>query len=387
MKIQYVSGSAFPSEISHTLSKMRMCQAFSDAGHDVLLTAIDAGKEQDQIKFYGLKGGFKISLQKTNLLINNRFTRKFHILNFINSFFHLRNIKQFKPDAIYSRLTILELLFLPNDIPILYEMHSLGPFGKGFFAKTFFKLVLKLKNFRKIIVSSNILLKMLEEHIKDIEIIAARLSAEEPVEIKEIDLENFKKKNLLGDKFLQHVGYTGYLDLIGLRGTDIICKVASQMPNVAFHIVGGKPEIVEHWKDYSTGWNTNRNIFFYGHRNPLQIPFFLKCFDVVLAPLQFKPISRAPTGAGASPLKLPQYMAYKKAMVVSDLNAHQEILNQDITAMFVDFKDVNSWKNNIEKLLLSPEKRIEMGENCYKEYLLKFTPEGRVKIILNNINV
>jgi glycosyltransferase involved in cell wall biosynthesis len=387
MKIQYVSGSAFPSEISHTLSKMRMCQAFSDAGHDVLLTAIDAGKEQDQIKFYGLKGGFKISLQKTNLLINNRFTRKFHILNFINSFFHLRNIKQFKPDAIYSRLTILELLFLPNDIPILYEMHSLGPFGKGFFAKTFFKLVLKLKNFRKIIVSSNILLKMLEEHIKDIEIIAARLSAEEPVEIKEIDLENFKKKNLLGDKFLQHVGYTGYLDLIGLRGTDIICKVASQMPNVAFHIVGGKPEIVEHWKDYSTGWNTNRNIFFYGHRNPLQIPFFLKCFDVVLAPLQFKPISRAPTGANMSPLKLPQYMAYKKAMVVSDLNAHQEILNQDITAMFVDFKDVNSWKNNIEKLLLSPEKRIEMGENCYKEYLLKFTPEGRVKIILNNINV
>ena len=53
MKIQYVSGSAFPSEISHTLSKMRMCQAFSDAGHDVLLTAIDAGKEQDQLRFYG----------------------------------------------------------------------------------------------------------------------------------------------------------------------------------------------------------------------------------------------------------------------------------------------------------------------------------------------
>ena len=74
MKIQYVSGSAFPSEISHTLSKMRMCQAFSDAGHDVLLTAIDSGKEKDLIKFYGLKGGFKISLQKVNFLINNRFT-------------------------------------------------------------------------------------------------------------------------------------------------------------------------------------------------------------------------------------------------------------------------------------------------------------------------
>ena len=387
MKIQYVSGSAFPSEISHTLSKMRMCQAFSDAGHDVLLTAIDAGKEQEPISFYGLKGGFKISLQKTNLLINNRFTRKFHILNLINSFFHLRNIKQFKPDVIYSRLTILELLFLPNDIPIIYEMHSLGPFGKGFFAKTFFKLVLKLKNFRKIIVSSNILLKMLEEHIKDVEIIVARLSAEEPIEIKENDLKVFKKKNLLGNQFKYHAGYTGYLDLIGLRGTDILCKIASKMPNVAIHIVGGKPEIVEHWKCYSKEWNLNGNIFFYGHRNPLQIPFFLKCFDVALAPLQFRPISRAPKGGGMSPLKLPQYMAYKKAMVVSDLNAHQEILDQDKTTMFVDFDDVDAWKNSIEQLLLSPEKRIEMGENCYKEYLLKFTPEGRVKKILNNINV
>jgi hypothetical protein len=28
-----------------------------------------------------------------------------------------------------------------------------------------------------------------------------------------------------------------------------------------------------------------------------------------------------------------------------------------------------------------------MGVNCYKEYLLKFTPEGRVKKILNNLNV
>lgn len=66
MKIQYISGSSFPSEISHTLSKMRMCQAFSDAGHDILFTALDAEHEKTPNEFYGLKGDFKLVLQKMN---------------------------------------------------------------------------------------------------------------------------------------------------------------------------------------------------------------------------------------------------------------------------------------------------------------------------------
>jgi len=384
MKIHYISGSIFPSEVSHTLSKMRMCQAFSNEGYNILLTGLDAGLNLDPIEFYGLKGGFEIKLQKRNKFLKYKFFNKFRIQAFINAYFHLKHVNQFKPDIIYSRLTIIELLFLPRNIPIIYEMHSLGPFGKGIVASAIFKFVLKFKNFKKIIVSSNILNNMLKKHIINIPIITARLSAENPVEIDKNELEVFKRDFLLGENFKSHVGYTGYLDTVGLRGTDIICKVASKMPNIAFHIVGGKPEIVDYWKKYAEDFNFNHNIFFYGHKNPSTIPFFLNCFDVVLAPLQFRPQTRAPTGANMSPLKLPQYMAYKKAMIVSDLIAHQEILTHDRTALFVKFDDVDAWKASIEKLLLSPDKRIQMGEACFNEYLKYFTPEGRVKIILNN---
>ena len=41
-------------------------------------------------------------------------------------FFTQEELKKFKPDIIYSRLTLFELFFLPKDIPVLYEMHSLG---------------------------------------------------------------------------------------------------------------------------------------------------------------------------------------------------------------------------------------------------------------------
>ena len=87
-----------------------------------------------------------------------------------------------------------------------------------------------------------------------------------------------------------------------------------------------------------------------------------------------------------SPLKLPQYLAYKMAMVVSDLNAHREILTQDQTALFVKHDNVEKWQKNIEKLLDSPHLRKEMGENCYNEYTKNFTPSGRVKIILNGLD-
>lgn len=386
MKIQYISGSTYPSEISHTLSKMRMCQAFSDAGNEVLLTAIDGESTKDPIEYYGLKGGFKVVLQKMNSIVDNKLAKKLHLKNFINGLFHRKQVMEYKPDIIYSRLTIGELIFLPSDVPIIYEMHSLGPFGKGFLAKNLFKLVLKLKNFRKIIVTTHILADMLKEYIKDVEIVVARLSAEHPIELLKEELEEFKANNLEGKTFEQHVGYTGYLDTIGLRGTDIICQTASKVPNVAFHIVGGEPKIVEYWQEYAKRYNENKNIFFYGHRNPSQMPYFLNCFDIVLAPLQIQQTKSAPTGAGMSPLKLAQYMAYKKAIVASDIVAHREVLYHDSTALLVEADNVKGWQEAIEKLLQYPEKREKMGESGYNEYLKDFTPEGRVKKILENLD-
>ena len=63
MKIHYLSGS-IPSEISHTLSKLKMCQAFSDAGHKVLLTGVDSKHPKSLKEFYDLSDDFEVRLQK-----------------------------------------------------------------------------------------------------------------------------------------------------------------------------------------------------------------------------------------------------------------------------------------------------------------------------------
>ena len=82
MQILYISGAFFPSEVSHTLSIMRMCQAFVDSGHQVLLTANlqKACTSKELIEHYGLRGGFAVSLRRIGRLLDNRLTRRFLFL-------------------------------------------------------------------------------------------------------------------------------------------------------------------------------------------------------------------------------------------------------------------------------------------------------------------
>ena len=126
---------------------------------------------------------------------------------------------------------------------------------------------------------------LLKKHITDIEIVVARLSAENPIQIDKEQLEDFKIKQLKGENFKYHVGYTGYLDTVGLRGTDIICKTALLMPKVAFHIVGGKPDIVSYWVDFAEKYNQHQNIFFMGTKIPYyQYPIISNVSIIGLAP-------------------------------------------------------------------------------------------------------
>jgi glycosyltransferase involved in cell wall biosynthesis len=387
MKILYISSALFPSQKSHTLSIMRMCQAFSDFGHEVVLGGVRPKKDMaDPIAYYGLKGGFLVKSKWLSWFFNNKVTNKLLINQIIMAFSNKKLIKEFEPDIIYSRLTLLDLLLVPKDKPIIYEMHSLGYLGKSVLTAVFFRWIVRKKNFIKIIVTTTILKEILQKEFPDLEIVVARLSAEPPVEVAQSQLEQFRKTQLLGaERFSKHVGYTGYLDMIGLRGTDVLCQTAALMPNVAFHIVGGEPEILKYWQEYAASYNQHGNIFFYGYRNPSEIPLFLNAFDVVLAPLQYRPSAKAPTGANMSPLKIPQYMSYKKSIIASYIPSHREVLRDEQNALLVAHDNPDAWRTAIQRLLNDDDLRLRIGQQAQADYYAEFTPDNRVKKILEGL--
>jgi len=381
LKILYLSKAIFPSEISHSLSIMRVCQALYDMGNEVILTGIKSNKiDDDPIKYYGVNGGFNINLVKSTGFLNNQLLRLTNIIISIKNWFI---IKKEKPDIIYSRLTLVELLFVPKKIPIIYEMHSLSYIGKKWHKKLIFLLILKRKNLDRIIVTTHSLAKMLQNYFPKIKIIVAQLSAELPITISEKQKNTFLNNNLLNNKFNKHIGYTGYLDNYGLRGTDIICRIASIMPEYAFHVVGGEEEIVAYWIKYGKTINNNNNLFFYGYRNSNQIPYFLKIFDVVLAPLQYRPTKRAPLGMNASPLKLSQYMAYGKPIIASDIYSHKELLVDGENALLVEPNDINEWAKAIERVINDDSLSKRLSINSKNYYYSKLTPQKRIEVILD----
>jgi glycosyltransferase involved in cell wall biosynthesis len=388
MKILYLSRALLPSEISNSLSIMRVCQAFTDSGHAVVLTGLARRRDaMDPVAFYGLRGGFRVVLNSIGCLWDNRFSRPLLVPGLVLAWKTRGLVKSFAPDIVYSRLTLSELALVPPRAPILYEMHSLG-FLRGSWLQRFaFRWLLRRKNVRRVVVTTDMLAGTLRSELPGIDVVVARLSAELPVDVSDEAQDAFRRANLQGGSFRHHVGYTGYLDTTGLRGTEVICQTAAHMPDAAFHIVGGEPAAVEHWRRYAEDYDAHGNIFFYGHRNPSEMPLFLGCFDVVLAPLQNRTNSMAPSGMGMSPLKLPQYMSYGKAIVASDIPSHREVLTDGETALLVPPEDINAWVAAIRSLLDDPERRALLGRNAVKRYWEGFSPDMRVRRILAGISV
>jgi hypothetical protein len=165
---------------------MRVCQALYDMGNEVILTGVKSNNiNDDPIKYYGVNGGFNISLVKSTGFLNNQLLRFLRLTNLIKSIKNWFIIKKEKPDIIYSRLTLVELLFVPKNIPIIYEMHSLSYIGKKWHKKLIFLLILKRKNLDRIIVTTHSLAKMLQNYFPKTKIIVAQLSAELPITISE----------------------------------------------------------------------------------------------------------------------------------------------------------------------------------------------------------
>lgn len=388
MNILYLAGASFPSRASSTLAIMRMCQAFADAGHKVTLSGRSSGRDKatDPIVFYGLKGGFRIALHKVSRLVSNRYINMPLLIGIESAFKTRRLIREIDPDIIYCRFAIMELIFVPRDLPIFCEMHSLGPLAGNLVHRLAFKLIVKLKHIKRVVVTTNYVANLMRGVLPGMEVVVARHLAEEPISIDPDELDDFRKDNLKGVSFKYHVGYTGAMDTYGLRGTDVVIQAAARMPHVAFHLVGGQPAIVEHWRRYSQEYNQHGNIFFYGHRNPREMPYFLNCFDVVLSPVQYLPAKELPTGKGASPIKVIQYMAYGKAIVASDLPSHRECLRHGETALLVTHDDVGAWVESIDQLMRNPDKRAAMSAAGQAAYRMHYTPQNRVQRALGGID-
>jgi len=356
MRIVYISNSTIPSRMANSIHVMKMCQAFADNGHEVVLLAPDIKNKYESgidniYEFYGVIENFKI--------------KKFWYPNFIAGgliytmaiFFYLLFNRKF--NLVYGRFLhgCYAATLLKNKV--IFETHE-KIFQKKNHKLIVFKRLIKSKYFKKLIVISQALknIYLESEYLNESKIQVAHDGADQ---VKDFNY----KIELLGPRDNLKVGYVGHL--YKGRGIETIIECAKKINDMTFHVVGGLQKDIVYWQSYVKELKLF-NIYFYGFVAPKETLRYRNSFDIVLAPYAKKVTIEGigDTSKFMSPIKIFEYMSHKKAIIASDLPVIREVLNEK-NSILVDYDDIKLWINSIKRL-----KHAKIRECLAEQALIDF---------------
>ena len=368
MKILYISNSIIPSRTANSIHVMKMCQAFADNGHEVILLAPNKKEQYEKeveniYEYYGVKKNFVIK----KLWYPNLKGRA--ILYTLAIFFYLTLNRKF--NLVYGRFLYGCYISTILGNEVIFEAHDPIYERKNFELKIFEKLI-NSANFKKLIVISGVLksIYIKKGYLNDNQIQVAHDGAD--------NVKNFESKiKLLGNKENLKVGYIGHL--YKGKGIEVIASIANKVSNdVEFHIIGGNEKDIIYWKEIIN----ITNVFFFFYVSHKKVSRYINSLDICLLPNQKELLLN---GVGdissfTSPLKLFEYMSHKKAIIASDIRVLREVLNEK-NSILVDCDNVKDWVNAIEK-----SKDSATREKIANQALIDFKPytwKNRVNNILN----
>lgn len=354
MKILYFSTALLPSQYANSIHVMKMCSAIKENGNDVVLIGLDNRQTLDIYNYYDVDNRFKIIYLKND---------KFSLVRRIIAIFKNKNY-----DLIYTRYSIAAFVYaciLKKQV--IYEYHGVANNKINQFLED---CLSKKKKVRHIFIT-----QALAEYYKKNN--PSLLKADIMILPDGADI---KIKTMSFERDNQNIscGYIGSFQ--EGKGIELVTEIASKMPQITFHIVGGNPKQVMIYKEK----NCSNNIIWYGHLSQKEAMDVLdKKINIALLPNQKKILvgkeGKDDIGKWTSPMKLFEYMAYRKAIVASDIPVLKEVLENNINALLADPENVEEWTKCIEYLIHNPTEIDRLSENAFCKIRNNYTWSNRVK--------
>lgn len=369
MKIGYLSASEIPSRSANSVHVMKMCAAFSAAGHHVELVARkgEPMKKGDPFSRYGVRT-FPI-----HFLAWPKIRVLGPVIYVMRAFFHL--LRSPAPDLFYSRYIYLIYLASFLRIPCIYEAHV---FPAGPAQRLAEILFMRRRMFHRLVVISDALRRDYLAACPALEpkmVVVAHDGADIPPEKG----SDFIAKEAGRERDKLRIGYVG--QLYPGRGIDMIVQLAPRFPEMEFHVVGGSDEDVRYWKERALF----SNLFLHGYVSHGDIGAYYRDFDIALVPYQ----ARLPLEGGkgntvrwTSPLKIFEYMSYGKAIIASDLPVLREVLKTGENALLVPPEELEGWACALEELANNRALMQKIGKTARKMLEEEYTWDKRVARVL-----
>ena len=351
MRITCISAAQIPSDTANSIQVMKVCQAFAQLGHEVILLVPGEQPKGLQppalMKQYGLHTLFNIEW------IPHRSRRLF-------PWKAVRRAWRLDTDLIYAWPIQSATLALLSQLPACLEMHDLP---SGTFGPLWFRAFLTLRGKKRLLPITKALRTALEKKF-------GRLPDEQVVVAPDgVDLERYAslpdavtaRQNL---KLPQAptVLCTGHL--YEGRGVELFLALAARFPLVQFLWVGGRPVEVEKWKARANA-QALANVTFTGFVPNESIPFYQAAADVLLMPydLEIATSSGGNTASICSPMKMFEYMAAGRAILTSDLPVLREVLDESM-AVLCPPGDESAWAAALNGLLTDEPRRQAFSQQA-----------------------
>ncbi|MEO8397484.1 MAG: glycosyltransferase, partial [Chloroflexota bacterium] len=190
-----------------------------------------------------------------------------------------------------------------------------------------------------------------------------------------------RKIGLTTDRFV--VGYVGRLQTMAMdKGVGALVEALAQVGGCALMLVGGPDALAEEFRARWHELGLDDALFLYaGQVAPDQVPIYLSAFDVCAMPFPWT----THFAYYASPIKLFEYMASKRALVASNLPSIAEVVVDGDSALLTPPSDVAALARAIRRLRDDAGLRDRLAENAYRIVMESYTWEARAKMILSGL--
>ena len=386
MRIAYLAKTRIPDITANSMQSVQVCAALAGLGHAVTFIVIDdsdAGNEPtwEQLSdFYDVQKRFKV---ERIAIPNARDSRLLYLWASLVSIPRIRK-KLIKGgyDLAFSRDVLSAWIASYCRLNTVFEAHAL--IWAGRLQRLLFGRLVRSKYFLKLV---SITQSLAEVYIRRYPELQDRvIIAPDGAETRSQGVIENAESPLKGLPTKLKVGYVGHL--YKGKGLEVVEAIAGSLPDVEFHIVGGRPEDVSFWEHRIK----EDNVFFYGFVPREKLSHYYAALDVCILPNQetvwaagaATVKNRLDIGSFTSPLKMFEYMAYGKAIVASDLPVLREVLHDGI-AVLVDASRAEEWKDAI-RFFANAAERDRFGLAAREEFLMHYTWDIRSKKILQSIS-
>ena len=343
---------------ANSLQVMKSCQAISQLGHEVHLFLPKNNQQDNDIdlaSLYGLNSQFDIQW-----LSSQRALHRYDL-----AYQAVRKARQLNADVCYVWFLQAGIFSLLGHLPVIIEMH--GP-PEGGFGPSLFRLFQRIPGKKRLLPITHALASQLHRRFN------INLNDQLFVRVSPngVDLERYSNlpdptaaRDLLGLPSRLTAGYTGHL--YPGRGMTLLMELAKRMPEINFLWVGGNPADVNRWRE-RLSMEKISNITLTGFVQNSQLPLYQAAADILLMPYE-KVITGSSGGDStsyASPMKMFEYMAAKRAIISSDLSIVREVLNPS-NSILCPPEEVEAWMKAIGSLAIDESKRLALAHQAWSD--------------------